>query len=101
MAFIPLVSGLLELVDLIVERLQADAELLGGGRLVAVVLLEDDLDVLHLDVAQGRVPLGDLEVRTGNGRAPRRGRDPSARVLGGEVLGTDRPAAREDRGAFD
>ena len=55
---------MLELVDLVVERLQADPQLAGGGRLVAVVLLQDGLDVPHLDVAKGRGPLGDLEVRS-------------------------------------
>src|SRR4051794_2032176 len=55
-------SRLLELVDLVVERLEADAELLGGGGLVAVVLLEDGLDVAHLDVAEGRGALGDGEM---------------------------------------
>src|SRR3954447_16379924 len=67
-------SGLLKLIDLIIKRLEVDAQLLGGGGLVAVVLLQDHLDVLHLDVAEGGVPLGDLEVgsadrRGGQGRA--------------------------------
>src|SRR4051794_4426807 len=66
-------SALLELVDLVVEGLEADAQLPGGGGLVAVVLLQDDLDVLHLDVAQGGRALRDCEVgaRRGSGRQRR------------------------------
>ena len=63
---------MLELVDLVVQGLEADAQLAGGGRLAAVVFLEDGLDVAHLDVTEGGVALGDLEVgcpdRRGCGR---------------------------------
>jgi hypothetical protein len=38
-------SRLLELVDLVVEGLEADPQFLGGGRLVAGVLLEDDAEI--------------------------------------------------------
>ena len=58
----PACSIVLKLIDLVVERLETDPQLARRGRLVAVVFLEDRLDVLHLDVAERRVALGDLEV---------------------------------------
>src|SRR5579883_875526 len=94
-------STVLELVDLVVEGLEADAQLAGGGGLVAVVLLEDGLDVAHLDVAEGRVPLGDLEMgcpdRRGRGRVSAAARG----QLGRQVFGEDGAVAGQDRGAFD
>src|SRR4051794_26559849 len=95
---------LLQLVDLVVERLEADPQLLGGRGLVAVVALQDDLDVFHLDVAERRVSLGDLEMRAADrGGVGRGGRDGIAADggLGREMLGSDRSASGEDRGAFD
>src|SRR4051794_29593283 len=87
-------SVLLELIDLIVERLEADAQLLRGRRLVAVVLLEDELDVLHLDVAERRSPLGDLEMGAGDRRGETRAGGGAARGDGGrQVFGADRAAA--------
>lgn len=44
-------SSLLELIDLVVQRFEADPEFARSGGFVAVVLFENDLDVLHLDVA--------------------------------------------------
>ncbi|SRR5271165_4671035 len=38
-------SRLLKLVDLVIERLEADSELLGRGGIVAVVLLENGPDI--------------------------------------------------------
>src|ERR1043165_9667050 len=46
----PLLVG--ELVELVVERLQADAEFGVGGGLVAVVLLDDAEDVVHFHLAE-------------------------------------------------
>src|SRR3954449_6447342 len=89
----PVRSTLLQLVDLIVKGLEADTQLLGGGGLVAVVLLEDDLDVLHLDVAQGGISLGDLEVRPADRRGRRRGA--AGGDLGRQVFRADRAAAGE------
>src|SRR5207244_10532818 len=43
-------------VELVVERLEADPQLLGRLRLVALVLLQRPQDVLHLDCPQ-RAPL--------------------------------------------
>ena len=55
-------STVLELIDLVVERLEADPQLARCGGLVAVVLLQDRLDVFHFDIAERWGPLGKLEV---------------------------------------
>src|SRR5271166_2234369 len=96
-------SVLLKLVDLVIERLEADSELLGGGGLVAVVLLENGLDVAHLDVTQGWRALGDCEVGRGDRRVGRGGmlRPASGGELGWQVLGMDRAIAGENRRPFD
>ena len=96
-------SCLLKLVDLVIERLEADSELLGGGGLVAVVLLENGLDVAHLDVAQGWRAIGDREVGRGDRRVGRGGmlRPASGGELDRQVLGTDRAIAGENRRPFD
>ncbi len=47
-------STVLELIDLVVEGLQADPQLARGGGFVSLVFLEDRLDVFHLDVAERR-----------------------------------------------
>src|SRR5436309_10178233 len=44
---------LLQLIQLVVQSLQADAELGGGEGLVAGVFFQNAEDVLHLDLAQG------------------------------------------------
>src|SRR5271157_2977530 len=96
-------SVLLKLVDLVIERLETDSELLGRGGLVAVVLLENGLDVAHLDVTQGWRALGNREVGRGDRRVGRRGmlRPASGGELGRQVLGTDRAIAGENRRPFD
>ena len=93
-----IVSRLLKLVDLVIERLQADSELFGRGGLVAVVFLENDLDVAHLDVTQGWRALGDCEVGRGDRRVGRRGmlRPASGGELGRQVFGTDRAITGEN-----
>ena len=94
-------STMLKLIDLVVERLEADAQFPRGRRLVAVVFLQDGLDVLHLDVAEGRRPFRDLEMRRADGRRGGRVGLAADGELSRQVFGQDRPVAREDRGAFD
>src|SRR5262249_43457245 len=92
-------SALLKLIDFVVERLEADPQFLGRGRLVAVVLFEHDLDVLHLDVAQRGRAIRDLEVRTGDCGGRRRGSHrPPTGDLRGKMLGANGAAPGEDRG---
>src|SRR5438034_10922570 len=56
-------------VELIVKRLQADPQFVGGARLVPVVLLEHAEDVGHLDV--GERPAGGLRCGRRRGRGCR------------------------------
>ena len=94
-------SIMLELVDLVVEGFETDPQFARGGRFIAAVFLEDRLNVLHLDVSERRVAVGDLEMGRPDRRWAVRMRLVSRWELGWQVFGLNRTVARQDRGAFD
>src|SRR5438445_4596957 len=81
----------LQLIQLVVERLEADAEFGGGSRLVAGVLFQHAEDVFHLDFTQRSGG------RSGAGRQGDCGWVAGLRTdMVGQVLRRDPLAARED-----
>src|SRR3954451_8804000 len=71
------------LVELVIQRLEADSELFGGVGLVAAVTIERVVDGLHFEVAEGDRPadaaLGQRAAATGKSLRQMIGRDRSAR----------------------